>query len=123
MIGRNRDRAAIERRAAIAHRSEHVVPHRIANDARHGLLKAVRNAPAGCCRSSAVAIVDQTALAKPGGMTDKRLDHRGFSFVLACRNAALYSANAGRCCRCARRAGTRWGAARRGNLDHAGATA
>src|ERR1700738_1682929 len=97
MIGRTRDRAAIERRAAIAHRSDHVVPHRIANDARHGLLKAVRNAPAGCCRSSAVAIVDQTALAKPGGMTDKRLDHRGFSFVLAGRNAALYKANAGRC--------------------------
>jgi hypothetical protein len=46
MIGRNRDRAAIERRAAIAQRSEDVVPHWIVNDARHGLLEAVRNAPA-----------------------------------------------------------------------------
>ena len=84
MIGRTRDRAAIERRAAIAHRSEHLVPHRIlqttpvtASSKRYGMLRLATVA------QGTVGIVDQTALAKLNGMAHKRLDHRGFSLVLA----------------------------------------
>jgi hypothetical protein len=77
----------------------------------------------GCRQTLKPQIANETALAKPNGMTHKRLDHRGFSFVLAGRNTALYGANAGRRRRRARRAWTPWRAARGSNLDHAGTAA